>query len=129
MLWIYKRLVYLRFGWVSSRLLYYKTFLTQRPIQNTIEDGAFCRNTQWFSAENYFLKKLHFRCSTGFWMHLCYRLFVWNHVKLFIWTETFTLWRTLRVSFLYYLCTIYTDILKSSTILLLLYKLLYKWVF
>ena len=32
--------------------------------------GAFCENSKWLSAVNYFCKMLHLRCLTGFWTHL-----------------------------------------------------------
>ena len=31
----------------------------------------FCKNSQRLKAVNYFHKKLHLRCYTGFWIHLC----------------------------------------------------------
>ena len=49
----------------------------QRRIQNQAEHlrSRFCENSQQFSAVNYFRKKLHLRCSTGFWIRL------WNELK------------------------------------------------
>ena len=48
----------------------------QRRIQNPAEHlrSRFCENSQQFSAVNYFRRKLHLRCSTGFWIRLCNEL-------------------------------------------------------
>ena len=45
----------------------------QRLIQNPVEHirWSFLRNSSRLSAVNYFCKKLHVRCSTGFWIRLC----------------------------------------------------------
>ena len=31
----------------------------------------FCKNGKWLKVINYFCKKLHLRCLTEFWIHLC----------------------------------------------------------
>ena len=40
-----------------------------RTLSN-IEDGAFCENSKWLKAINYFRKTLHLRCWTGFCISL-----------------------------------------------------------
>ena len=43
--------------------------------RSSIYDGDFCDNSKRFSVVNYFHKKHHFRCLTGFWMCLCSKTF------------------------------------------------------
>ena len=52
-----------------------------------ILDGTFGKNSDWFSAVNYFSKKLHLRCLTRFWIRL------WEPYRKYSeWSSTKTPW-------------------------------------
>ena len=76
---------------VSSTIFFCYKWCQYRGVflsQSSIYDGTFYKISLWLSGVNYFRKKHHLRCSSGFWMGLCSSF---RKTRVSIWDQGFSI--------------------------------------